>query len=423
MKVFSKVVCVCVAMSMATAVFAATEKDPANHDENGKFVRGPYATNGFGANWFAGAAGGVNIFMNGVNGYGGRAAAALDVYAGKWFIPDLGLRLAYSGLAGQMNGAEYAGADEKLVEKFQFWYIHGDVMWNISNTIGGYREARFWNVVPYVHFGAMRLFDHTNAAYDPSDPTERLHHYDNEIAFGVGLYNTLRFTKRIFGTIDVRETMLPSRFHAYDDGGITSNLSVSLGIGVNIGKVGWDRAENAEDSKAALAEAAAALAAAQALASSLEDDNKALAQEKDEVVKVKDQLQKDFDALKNAPAIVIENTDTVYVKLSLGIAPLTLFFEKNSAVLSQTELKHLAYYVENVIEKDADRVFYFTGTADSSTGNDAINTRLCKARVDNTIKVLRDKYGISEDRLKFKGIVISDESSDPRLNRSVKIEH
>jgi len=419
-------VCVCAAIIMAVPSFAATETAAENRDENGKIVRGPYVMNGFGANWFVGAGGGINIFMNGVNGFStkGSKAGAANVYFGKWFTPDFGVRLGYLGWQGHMEGnSTVENEDGEQVamgqENFKFWYIHGDVMWNITNTIWGYKESRFWNAIPYVHFGAMRIYDHTIDNYDG-----RVNHHDNEIAFGVGLYNTLRFTKRFFGTIDIRETMLPSRYHTVDLGGVTSDLSILAGVGVYLGKVGWDRADKADnDAQAALAEAAAALAAAQAAAAALQDENKALQDEKDQLVDDKDQLAKDYEKLKNAPAIVIENTDTVYVKMALGIAPLTLFFEKNSAILSQTELKHLAYYVENVVEKDPDRVFYFTGTADSSTGTDSINSRLCKLRVENTIKVLSEKYGIDKDRLQFRGIRIADQSSDPRLNRTVMIEH
>lgn len=419
-KVFRKnLFCVCAALVLAVPSFAAV-KTGENRDENGKIVRGPYLYNGFGSNWFISAAGGINIFMNSVNDFSGRGsrAGAAEFNVGKWVSPDFGLRLGYQGWQGHMQGKDNGSGRET----FGFWYVHGDVMWHMSNTIGGYKESRFWNVVPYAHCGAMRLYNH-----EIEDYPGRVNKYDNEIAFGCGLYNTLRFTKRFFGTLDVRETMLPSRFHTIDLGGVTSNLSVTAGLGVYLGKMGWERGVSEEDSKAALAEAAAALAAAQAAAQAekdaLNEQNRALADEKAKLADELDKLAQDYEKLKNAPAVVVENTDTVYVKFALGIAPITLFFEKNSATLSATELKHLAYYVETVMEKDPDRVFYLTGTADSSTGSAAINTKLSKLRVENTIKVLHDKYKISRDRLKFKDIIIGDENSDPRLNRTVKIEH
>lgn len=415
MKVFKFLAAVLVASAFSISV-SAQETTAENRDENGKIVRGPYLSNGFGANWFVGAAGGVNIFMNGAIGYSGRVGGALDIYVGKWFIPDLGVRVAYQGLTGRMNGAEFAGVDDKLVEKFQFWYLHGDVMWNISNTIGGYKESRFWNFVPYAHFGAMRIFDHENPAYGES---KRVNAYDNELALGVGLYNTLRFSKRVYGTIDVRETMFSPRFHGNtgvsDLGGVCSNLSVTAGIGVYLGKVGWERGSRDNGSAAA---AAAAVAAAEAALLAAKEANNALS---DDVNRLKDQLDSLEKAAQNLDKVYIN--DTTYVSLKLGTAPCTLYFAMGSSTLNATELQHLDFYVKNIINQDPDHAFYLTGTADSSTGTNDLNEQLSKNRVENVRKLIMDKYGISSDRLIIKDAKVSNKFSDPRLDRSVIIEH
>lgn len=429
MKVFKFLAAVLVASAFSLSV-SAQETTAENRDENGKIVRGPYLSNGFGANWFVGAAGGVNIFMNGANGYSGRVGGALDIYVGKWFIPDFGVRLGYQGLTGRMNGAEFAGVDDKLVEKFQFWYLHGDVMWNISNTIGGYKESRFWNFVPYAHFGAMRIFDHENPAYDNG---QRVNAHDNEIAFGVGLYNTLRFSKRVYGTIDVRETMFSPRFHGNtgvsDLGAVCSNLSVTAGIGVYLGKVGWERGSKDNGSAAA---AAAAVAAAEAALLAAKEANNALATENgeiaaankalsDDVNRLKDQLDSLEKAAQNLDKVYIN--DTTYVTLKLGTAPCTLYFAMGSSTLNATELQHLDFYVKNIINQDPDHAFYLTGTADSSTGTNYLNEQLSKKRVEKVKKLIMDKYGISSDRLIIKDAKVSNKFSDPRLDRSVIIEH
>ena len=340
------------------------------------------------------------------------------------------MRIGYQGLTGRMNGAEFAGVDDKLVEKFQFWYLHGDVMWNISNTIGGYKESRFWNFVPYAHFGAMRIFDHENPAYDEG---QRVNAHDNELAFGVGLYNTLRFSKWVYVTIDVRETMFSPRFHGYtgvsDLGGVCSNLSVTAGIGVYLGKVGWERGSKDNGSAAA---AAAAVAAAEAALLAAKEANNALAVENgeiaannkalnDDINRLKDQLDSLEKAAQNLDKVYIN--DTTYVTLKLGTAPCTLYFAKGSYTLNATELQHLDFYVKNIINQDPDHAFYLTGTADSATGTEAVNAKLSKRRVETVRKLIMDKYGISSDRLIIKDAKVSNKFSDPRLDRSVIIEH
>ena len=135
-------------------------------------------------------------------------------------------------------------------------------MWNFTNTVWGYKEKRFWNVAPYLHVGGLRIYDVSDPTMDaPGKPENNVHTYDNEIGFGVGLFNTLRLTKRLHATIDVRELMFSGRYHNWEGGGIASDLSVSAGLMVNLGKVGWDRGVAKDDNNEALAALAAAQAA------------------------------------------------------------------------------------------------------------------------------------------------------------------
>ena len=68
-------------------------------DEFGNIVRGPYETNRFGDNWFIGAGGGINIFLN--DGYGIRISPSIDAGFGKWFTPSVGMRVGYQGIYAQ----------------------------------------------------------------------------------------------------------------------------------------------------------------------------------------------------------------------------------------------------------------------------------------------------------------------------------
>ncbi|MCQ2143406.1 MAG: hypothetical protein MJY56_04995, partial [Bacteroidales bacterium] len=344
---------------------------------------------------------------------------ALDVYFGKWFCPELGLRLAYTGLTGSENSTgTVEGADDKLLENFGFAYVHGDVMWNFINTIWGYRRDRVWNINPYVHCGWLRLYDVTDDANEYGYFSRRTNTSDNEFAAGFGLLNTFRMAERWHFTFDVRNMMFSARFHNWDHGGISNALTATIGVQYWIGRTDWSRGGDGDASEAlaALAAAEAALAAAEAANKDLQDKN-------DDLQDKNDDLEDENEALRNRKPEVIENTDTVYVGYALGIAPIRLFFDKNISDLSVTEKMHLKYYVETVISIDPDRKFNFTGFADKGTGNEKINTRLANDRVNKTIDFLVNEYGISRDRLIFRDAVISDENSDPRLDRSVLIEH
>jgi len=411
MKTFKYFLCMAVLAFAGVTAFAqeATEYENGNRDENGKVVRGPYETNRFFDNWFVSAELGINTFTDRAAGFKPMITfPSLDVNVGKWLVPQYGLRLGYQGWVGKedsTNAASQMGTT--CTETFKYAYVHGDFLWNISNEFGGYKETRFWNFVPYIHAGYLRLYD----AYDTGALDGKYKYgrrspnaYDNELAAGVGLLNVLRISNRVNATIDLRHMVFSGRFHNWFGGSRAHNYSAMVGIQINLGKTNWKRVKTVPNCCPDLAAANAALAQAYA---------------------DQDQLKAALAAATvPAPAPVEEKKDFVVVEYALGVPPLTIFFDINSTELNYTERQHLDFYVTNVIEKDPTRVFYLTGSADKATGTDDINNRLSRGRVENVIKVLKEEYNISADRLVLKGAVISeDHPNDPRLDRSVIIEH
>ncbi|MBQ0149806.1 MAG: OmpA family protein [Bacteroidales bacterium] len=391
----------CTAAALVSMTAFAQENN--NRDAKGKVVRGPYETNSIGSNWFISVAGGASAFLDNHEGYEfGHLTPALDVTLGKWLTPSMGLRAGYQGLVGAQDATKILGNQAGTTtyeEDFKYSYVHGDLLWNISNAIGGYKETRLWNFIPYVHTGYVRLTDINDESTDFKPHATNL--YDNEVALGVGLLNNIRLANRVNAFIDVRYTNFSSRFHDWAIGGRMSQLTGFIGLSYNIGKTNWQRiASNA----ASLALAEQALANAQAQIAALK------AAPKDTVV-VEKFVAKEDDG------------DTKYVPLALGIPPITLFFEINSTELNVTERQHLKFYVENILNLDPERKFYLTGSADKGTGTQSINEKLSQGRVEKVIEILKNEYGVSDDRLILKGTKITDEAADPRLDRSVIIVH
>lgn len=413
-------------LALSSAAFAANkeEKDHSNKDENGKFVYGPYHTNQFKDNWFIGLSAGFNTFMQKDAGYKAGWTECIEADFGKWFTPTLGLRIGYQGFRGIENYTGAEGSKSENKESFGFAYIHGDVLWNISHTIGGYRTDRLWNFVPYAHFGYLRLYSVDAPDSKHVEHRKRTNNPDNEFAFGAGLLNLIRVHERVNLTLDGRVSTFNGRFHDWAEGNQLCHVSATFGLQVLLGKTTWERCEGGEDNSAAIAEALAALAAAKELNDALGNDQKNLLADKDSLSSDGKNLRDEIERLRNLAPTIIENIDTVYIDRTLGIAPCKLYFAKNISDLSVTEKMHLRFYIQNVIEKDPDRVFYFTGSADSSTGNDKINSRLSKERVDKTIDYIVKEYGISRDRLQYRDAKILDENKDElSLDRAVLIEH
>ena len=75
-------------------------------------------------------------------------------------------------------------------------------------------------------------------------------------------------------------------------------------------------------------------------------------------------------------------------------------FELNKAVVRSSEMnkiKEVADYMKKYPKSKVSVIGY----ADAGTGNDRINDKLAAQRADAVVKVLREQYGISDDRIEY----------------------
>ncbi len=390
-----------------TASPAVNAQENGNRDENGKIVRGPYQTNRFGDNWFIGAGGGINVFLN--DGYKTNIGPSIDAGFGKWFTPAVGMRIGYSGLntnywADQPSvlGRTLDKEEGKYQQKFGYMYFHGDFLWNISDAIGGYKETRFWDFVPYLHAGYFRSYGLDGADY-----------YNNEIAAGAGLLHNLRLSDRLDLIVDMKAIVVNGRVHGSD--GVALLPSVTMGLAVD---VGWPNFVRSSTVIGAL-EAATVdqMAALEAAAVALELANASLEQENLNLQNKNANLADQVNKLKKAPAGM--NPADFFKELS----PVTVYFNIGKTTLTVDEMHHLDYIAKNILAKaDKQSKVYITvmGSADSNTGTQKRNQSLSEARGKYVADILATKYGIAKDRLVVKSEVVK-AKADPELDRAVKI--
>lgn len=391
------------AVSMIAAPSAFAQED-GNRDENGKIVRGPYLTNQFGDNWFVGVGGGINLFMDG--GYKTALGGALDVNAGKWITPAIGLRAGYSGLTGaewsessSVLGLTLNENKDMFKQKFGFAYLHADVMWNISHAIGGYKETRLWNFIPYAHTGFLKTYDRGDDAQNFSD---------REFAMGLGLLNNIRLCERVDLTLDVRGILTKGQHHAAV-GGVSGAIQTTVGVAVNLGKTNWTRAANWHNPSDV-----DALAAAAASAAALTAANAALADEKAELEKANADLAQANADLKKA----LEDAEANAGLTEVG--PAAFYFEIGQTTLSDKELAHLDFYLSNVLPYVKGKTAtVITGSADKKTGTTRRNQYLCQKRAEYLQKILSEKYGIDASDFKVNTNIATE--GDAALGRAVVI--
>lgn len=398
------------AMALAAVLLTATinvnAQENGNRDEFGNVVRGPYETNGFLDNWFIGSGGGVNIFMN--KGYEGKLAPSLDAGIGKWFTPSVGMRIGYQGLNSQV-WAEEAGVlgrtrdidKDEYLQKFGYMYIHGDFLLNASNALSGYKETRFWNLVPYVHAGFYRSYGLDGADFS-----------DNELAAGAGLLHNLRLTERLDIIVDMRATVVNGRVHQASGAALIP--SVTMGMAMDLGWPGFVRTSTIIGAlEIANAERFVILEEAMA---ALEAANISLAAENSKLATKNENLTKKVSTLENQTV----KSETNYFE---GLAPATIYFNIGQSTLCEKEMKHLDFIAENIISKATEETdIYITlmGSADSNTGSTNRNKHLSEARGKYIFDMLTSKYGIAPERLIVKSEIVKADSK-PELSRAVVI--
>ena len=393
---------------VAVALTAAPEinaQENGNRDENGKVVRGPYETNRFGDNWFIGAGGGVNIFLD--ENYKAKIGPSIDAGFGKWFTPSVGMRVGYSGLNANLwaddpsvLGRTLDKEENKYLQKFGYMYIHGDFLWNISNALGGYKETRFWNFVPYLHAGFYRSYGLDDVEFD-----------DNEFAVGGGLLHNLRLTDRLDLIVDMKAIVVNGRVHG--DAGVCVQPSVTMGLAVDLGWPNFVRTSSVVGAlEVAMADQMAALEAA---AVALELANATLEQENMDLQRANNNLTNQVKSLKKNQSTF--DADAYYK----GMVPMAVYFNIGQSVLNVDELQHLDYIAKNILAK-ADQMskvhITVMGSADSNTGTAKRNKALSEARGKYIADLLTSKYGISKDRLVVRSEVIK-AAADPALDRAV----
>jgi outer membrane protein OmpA-like peptidoglycan-associated protein len=389
-----------------TASPALNAQENGNRDMDGKIVRGPYETNRFGDNWFIGAGGGVNLFWN--KGYDMKIGTSIDANFGKWFTPAVGMRIGYQGINAQawspepgVLGGSLDAENNKYLQQFGYMYIHGDFLWNISDAIGGYKETRFWDFVPYLHAGYFRSYGLKDIDFD-----------DNELAVGAGLLHLLRLTDRLDLIIDMRATVVNGR--VIDNEKIAVLPTVTAGLAVDLGWPNFTRTstiieavEIANLEKTAILEGA--IAALEIANASLEDQNSQLG-------KANKKLNKENAELKKMAKI----DETEFFE---DMGPAHIFFEIGQTTLGEKEMQHLDFLAKNIIAKadqDTDILITVMGSADGNTGSMRRNQHLSEARGKYIFDILTTKYNISPERLTIKSEVVK-KASKPALSRAVVI--
>lgn len=353
--------------------------------------------NSFWSNWFISAGGGAQIYFGDHDrqaSFGDRLSGALDIAVGKWFSPEIGVRLMYSGLSAKgatqkghlahSTGVDLPGKGgngywlEK--SKFNFFNFQIDAMFNASNIIWGYNEKRVYNLSPYVGLGVMRVSD---------KPAE------TAIAGHFGLLNSFRLTSCLDLNLDIRGTLVSDDFDG-EPGGRKGEglLTATLGLTYKFSPRGWNRGKNVIRTVYNTAE----IKAMQEKLRQMSEENARLQ-----------------EAIANGNQ---EEAQTIVKQIASSNL---VVFPIGKSTLSNEARVNLGMLAEVIKKGDPHSVYTITGYADEGTGSEELNRELSKERADAVYDCLVKEFGISQSQLRidYKGGVDNMFYDDPRLSRAV----
>ncbi len=384
----------------ATDLLATLE--PAYHRE--PLVGSPWK-----GNWFVSVSGGISAFVGtpmGCEDIFGRMQPALQVAAGKWFTPSIGARVAYQGF-----GLKFTDGD---ITDRRYYNVHADLMWNVvgmnrNDELGLHR----WTVAPYVGSGVI-------------------HHEDNgktHFALNYGVMAAYRLSRRLSVSMELSGL---NTFQDFDGRGKERRFgdqmyTLSAGIAVSIGRVGWKRAVDANPYRQQnewLREYVNELLRRRGSGIS---DSTALTAKKDigknggdysGLASLKARLaHKDWNGKGTAPQDTIAGQAGGGTKL-IGL-PFYFFFKINTAELTDpSQLQNLINLAR--VAKTYNLSVYVDGAADSATGTEPVNDTLSEERAAYIARLLREQ-GVAEDviRITAKGGI--DRFSPIERNRHTRV--
>ena len=342
-----------------------------------------YLFNKFSDNWFISAEGGAGFYLSpgdGENDWYNRLSPAASIYVGKWFSPEIGVRLGVNwlqckGLSSTPDGAgiewDKPMIDGMYQQKYSEFGPVFDVMWNLTNTICGYKPGRVYNISAYAgaggYFTMTKTFpsdinkdDIGSAVKDGWDFAG-----DRVLTFRAGLLNTFNVSKQVQLYLDLRYSGIDNHKDEPGEGWnkTSHDLQAYLGVTYLFKKRDWSapivpvcpEPENCDPLRARLQAADARIA--------------------DLEKQLKDCLE------KPVPEPVVEEAPLATVYYPINVSKLT----KKDIILLEA--------IADVMKANPDTEYVITGWADNYTGNDKINTRLRQNRVDGVKKQLV-KFGV-----------------------------
>jgi outer membrane protein OmpA-like peptidoglycan-associated protein len=187
---------------------------------------GPFESTPAWANVYVGVDGGVQTIWG--NSKLSPLRHNVDIQMGKWWNPFFSTRLKFE--MGRFKTSEHTS--EYRNQQFSSFTWHGDVLFNLTNIIGGYRPDRIYQISPFLGIGA----EHSWGA-GVGDGDRRA----TQGALFTGLVNSFRLSKAWHLNLELQGALMPKEIEGEATRGWRPHgqLSLMVGLSYTIGPRGF----------------------------------------------------------------------------------------------------------------------------------------------------------------------------------------
>lgn len=359
-----------------------------------------HRTNKFWDNWEISAAAGVSVVTRQAGEDAGHVGFSWNAGLTKWVTPIVGLR-------AQIQGDKLYAYEAKFQKGNRYstpmLFGHADLLLNVSNWFGGYREDRAYYAIPFVGFGYMgmsyRDTNDGNVFFSTAYNEGPVQAYPTAKSFAAtyGLLNKFRVCKQIDIDLELKSVIFPQGKMpaevALCGKGAAFTYGATLGLTYRFNKRGWDKAYAKSDFQKYIDEAAA-------LRDQLAAANAARAAAEEAAAKAKSDAER---AAARAAAAEAEAAAAAAraAAAAKGVfaAGNSVFFNIGSSKLTSTDKVRLSLIADQ-IKENPNTVYTINGYADKKTGTANINKKVSENRAKNVYNYLVS-CGVSKDKLKY----------------------